>query len=203
MKYTQRILSIIAISFLMIACKDEGKEVPLENAVEVKTDTVIKKERKVLSEGDKAKISSVFSKLMITAETKTYTSFLVSTGMAELLLNQDGPFTVIAPSNAAFEAMDVTKREFLLNPKNKEVLKTLLKSYIMEGTFNSTQLLEECAKSGSFSIKNMSGESIKISKSGDKLMLANAKGEKGQLTKIDIIGSNGVLHVTDVVFSFN
>lgn len=98
-----------------------------------------------------------------------------------------GPFTVFAPTNAAFEALGKEKVEALLKPENKETLIKVLTYHVVPGQVMSTDL-----KSGQ--TKTVEGGEVMVMVKDGKVKVNNA-----QVTQADVKASNGVIHVIDTV----
>lgn len=104
------------------------------------------------------------------------------------VLKGDGPFTVFAPTNAAFEKLPAGTVEDLLKPENKQKLIAVLTYHVVPGKVYSKDL-----KDG-MKAKTAQGSDVTISLKGGNAMVNNAKVEKA-----DIEASNGVVHVIDTV----
>ncbi len=100
----------------------------------------------------------------------------------------DGPFTVFAPTDEAFNRLPAGTVEDLLKPENKAKLQSILTYHVVPGKVMSWDAVKMS------SAKTVNGQSFKISKSGDGLMVDDAR-----VTKADIKASNGVIHVIDKV----
>ena len=98
-----------------------------------------------------------------------------------------GPFTVFAPTNAAFEALGKEKVEALLKPENKDKLIKVLTYHVVPGQVMSTEL-----KSGK--TKTVEGAEVMVMVKDGKVKVNNA-----QVTQADVKASNGVIHVIDTV----
>lgn len=103
-------------------------------------------------------------------------------------LKGEGPFTVFAPTDAAFDRLPAGTVEDLLKPENKAKLQSILTYHVVPGAVKSTQAVELT------SAKTVNGQSFKISKSGDGLKI-----DEANVTKADIKASNGIIHVIDQV----
>lgn len=195
MKYSYRSLLVFTVFAAFIACKNDAKEPAMEDG-QVKTDTVVKKVRKVPTEEEKAQAKSVMAVVMMNPDLKAFASHLVTVGITDILLKEKGPYTVFAPTNAAFEQLDEAKKKRFLNPKNRETLMAILKSHVVQGSFDSATLLENIkSNKGSFVLQTISGESLTVSKSGRNIVVTNTTGAKAMLLdKGDILGSNGMVH---------
>jgi uncharacterized surface protein with fasciclin (FAS1) repeats len=100
-------------------------------------------------------------------------------------LKGDGPFTVFAPTDAAFAKLPAGALDALV--KDKEKLAAVLTYHVVPGKVMAAQV-----KPGK--VKTVQGESLNVSSQGGSVMVDNAK-----VTKTDIGASNGVIHVIDTV----
>jgi uncharacterized surface protein with fasciclin (FAS1) repeats len=120
------------------------------------------------------------------AQFKTLTKALGSAGLVTTLQGK-GPFTVFAPTDAAFAALPQGTVENLLKPENKAKLTKILTYHVVPGSVVSTSL-----KSGD--VKSVEGSSLKVAVSTGKVTVGGAN-----VVKADIKASNGVIHVIDKV----
>jgi uncharacterized surface protein with fasciclin (FAS1) repeats len=120
------------------------------------------------------------------AQFKTLTKALGSAGLVTTLQGK-GPFTVFAPTDAAFAALPKGTVEDLLKPANKAKLTKILTYHVVPGSVVSTSL-----KSGD--VKSVEGSSLKVAVSTGKVTVGGAN-----VVKADIKASNGVIHVIDKV----
>jgi uncharacterized surface protein with fasciclin (FAS1) repeats len=117
---------------------------------------------------------------------KTLTAALTAAGLTEALSGK-GPFTVFAPTDAAFAALPKGTVEMLLKPENKSKLVKLLTYHVVPGTALSTEL-----KNGA--VKSLQGSSIQVKVDPKGVMINNAK-----VVIADVKASNGVIHAIDKV----
>lgn len=103
-------------------------------------------------------------------------------------LNGEGPFTVFAPTNAAFEALPAGLVDALLLPENKEVLTQILTYHVVPGEVMSADV--EPGK-----VKTVEGQDLTIAVKDDGTVTVNG----ATVEKVDIEASNGVIHVIDEV----
>jgi uncharacterized surface protein with fasciclin (FAS1) repeats len=103
-------------------------------------------------------------------------------------LRGEGPFTVFAPTDEAFARLPAGTVDELLKPENKSKLQSILTYHVV----SSNVMSSDAAKLTS--AKTVNGQSFKISRSGDGLMVDDAN-----ITKADIAASNGIIHVIDRV----
>ena len=117
---------------------------------------------------------------------KTLTAALKATGLDQTLAS-GGPYTVFAPTDAAFAALPKGTVEELLKPENKEILTKILTYHVLPGEQTAKKL-----KSGE--TKTLEGAPVEVKVSSNGVMVNNAK-----VVKADIKASNGVIHVIDQV----
>ncbi|MCW6048920.1 fasciclin domain-containing protein [Lyngbya sp. CCAP 1446/10] len=117
---------------------------------------------------------------------KTLTKALGEAGLVTTLKGK-GPFTVFAPTDAAFAALPKGTLENLMKPANKAKLVKILTYHVVPGAVYSTSL-----KSGD--VKSVEGTSLKVAVAAGKVTVSGAN-----VVKADIKASNGVIHVIDKV----
>ena len=115
-------------------------------------------------------------------------------------LNSAGPFTVFAPTNAAFAKLPAGTVETLLKPENKATLAKILTYHVVAGKVNAADLVAQInAGGGSASLTTVSGGKLVASLTDGKVTLTDEKGGIAPVTQADVVQKNGVIHVTDAV----
>lgn len=135
-------------------------------------------------------------------ESKDHTTLVAAVKAAELVdvLSSKGPFTVFAPTNEAFAKLPKGTVETLLKPENKATLQAVLTCHVVAGTLDSKAVVEAITKGkGSVTLTTVQGGKLIASLSGKNVILTDEKGNKSTITEVDIISSNGVIHVIDNV----
>ena len=117
----------------------------------------------------------------------TLVSAVTAAGLVETLKGA-GPFTVFAPTNAAFAALPAGTVEGLLKPDSKTALTSILTYHVVAGDVKAADL-----KDGQ-KVKTLQGEELAVSIKDGKVMINGAN-----VTAADLTGSNGVVHVVDAV----
>jgi uncharacterized surface protein with fasciclin (FAS1) repeats len=129
----------------------------------------------------------------------TLVAAVKAAGLVETLAGP-GPFTVFAPTNAAFEKLPAAAVENLLKPENKAMLTKVLTYHVVAGRLDSAKLAEAIRKgNGRATLKTVSGDTLTASMSGDRLVLRDEKGGTSTVTIANVMQSNGVIHVVDSV----
>lgn len=108
-------------------------------------------------------------------------------------LQDEGPFTVFAPTNAAFAALPAGTLDTLLLPENKATLSGILTYHVVAGKVMSGDL------SNGQVVKTVNGANLTVEITDGKVMLVDAKGGKSTVTTADVEASNGVVHIIDTV----
>ena len=117
---------------------------------------------------------------------KTLTAALDAAGKTEML-QEEGPYTLFAPSDEAFAKLPAGTVEDLLKPENKKKLGKLLAYHVVKGKVMAADVKTMMAKTAN-------GAELDIKVSGDTVMVNDAK-----VVKADVAASNGVIHVIDKV----
>jgi len=133
---------------------------------------------------------------------KDHTTLVAAVKAAGLVdtLNGAGPFTVFAPTNAAFDKLPAGTVDALVKPENKAQLTKILTYHVVPGTYTSAQLVADARKhGGKATLKTVQGEPLTISLHEGKLWVIDAKGGKAGISIADVGQSNGVIHVIDTV----
>ena len=217
MNFISKVFLFIFISSAIISCKSEGKRI-VENADNDPTEMVVvsssekkeqpkeqpKEQTKEQPKDIKNQMNSVMLKSMVTPDLKTFSSMLVTVGLADMLAKNEGPFTLIGPSNEAFATLGELKTQALLNTSNQNELVLLIKSHLIEGALDTEMLTQKIKDgNGSYEITTMSGVIYMATLEGTTVVLTDAKGASAQVEKSDVKGFNGVVHVLDAVLGVN
>ena len=133
---------------------------------------------------------------------KDHTTLVAAVKAADLVdtLSGPGPFTVFAPTNAAFAKLPAGTVDTLVKPENKAMLSGILTYHVVSGTMTAANIAAAIkAGHGSATLTTVQGEPLTAKMMGGKLMLTDAKGGMSTVTIKDVMQSNGVIHVVDTV----
>ena len=129
----------------------------------------------------------------------TLVAAVQAAGLAETL-SGPGPFTVFAPTNAAFAKLPAGTVETLVKPENKGTLTTVLTYHVVPGTMTSKDIAKAIkAGRGKATLTTVQGGTLTGRMMGKRLVLTDAKGGTSMVTIADVRQSNGVIHVVDTV----
>ena len=133
---------------------------------------------------------------------KDHTTLVAAVKAAGLVetLQGNGPFTVFAPVNAAFDALPAGTVDTLLKPENKGTLTAVLTYHVIAARLNS-KALERMIKQGNGQaiLKTVQGGELTATMSGSDINITDAKGNTARITITNVNQSNGVIHVVDRV----
>jgi uncharacterized surface protein with fasciclin (FAS1) repeats len=133
---------------------------------------------------------------------KDHTTLVAAVKAAGLVdtLQGAGPFTVFAPTNAAFGKLPAGTVDSLLKPEMKEKLVGVLTYHVLPGRYSVKDLWEASNKGGGKAkFKTVEGEELTVEFKGQVLTIRDAKGNASRVTIQNVFQSNGVIHVIDSV----
>lgn len=133
---------------------------------------------------------------------KDHTTLVAAVKAAGLVetLQGEGPFTVFAPTNAAFGLLPAGTVDNLLKPENKATLTTVLTYHVVAGKWNAADIMKLIKEgNGTATVKTVAGGNLMLAMKGGKLAVTDEKGGVGYVTIKDVNQSNGVIHVIDHV----
>lgn len=131
----------------------------------------------------------------VASDTESLSTLVAAVKAADLVetLQGEGPFTVFAPTNAAFDALPAGTLDSLLKPENKDQLASILKYHVVSGKVLAADL-----KDGQ-TVTTVQGENLTVKITDGMAYLVDAKGNQVKIEKTDIDAGNGVVHVVSGV----
>ena len=133
---------------------------------------------------------------------KDHTTLVAAVKAAGLVdtLSSPGPFTVFAPTNAAFGKLPAGTVESLVKPENKGTLTTVLTYHVVPGRLSSADIAGKIkAGGGKAMLKTAQGDTLTATSRNGAIMLTDAKGGMSRVAIANVFQSNGVIHVVDTV----
>ena len=197
------ILSVLATALLLTSC-DSKKAATTETS----TSTVTPADSKAAMAGDSARMAKpegvMVDGVAMTADknivqnamgAKSVSTLVAAVSQAGLVetLSGPGPFTVFAPTNAAFEKLPKGAVEGLMKPESKAKLAGVLTYHVIAGRLVAADL-----KDGQ-ELTTVNGAKLKVTVKDGKVMIGNGKDAPATVQIADVISSNGVTHVIDSV----
>jgi len=133
---------------------------------------------------------------------KDHTTLVAAVKAAGLVdtLSGPGPFTVFAPTNAAFAKLPAGTVDNLVKPENKAQLTKILTCHVVAGNIMSSAIAKMIKDDkGTHPVKTVGGCVFNAKMMGDKIVLVDGKGNQATVTIANVKQSNGVIHVIDTV----
>jgi len=134
---------------------------------------------------------------------KDHTTLVAAVKAAGLVetLQGAGPFTVFAPTNAAFGKLPAGTVDNLVKPEIKGTLTSILTYHVVPGRMTAAGLMKQVKEGdGAAKLKTVQGEELTVKQAGPgKLTITDAKGDTATVTIANVLQSNGVIHVIDTV----
>ncbi len=177
-----------AASLALVACAEETAE---------PTDDVAMNDQMT---NDDAAPGTLVEVAQGNADFSTLVSAVTTAGLGETL-SGEGPFTIFAPTNAAFEKVDSATMDTLMSEEGREDLTGILTYHVVEGNTNAAALTEaiEGAGEGGYTLTTVNGGTLTASVVDGNVVLTDAAGNTSTVTATDVEASNGVIHVIDTV----
>lgn len=174
----KKLIAIAAVSALVLGACGSDDEATEDTAAEVTEDTMAE-EAMPAEAGDIVAVASG------NPDFSTLVAAVAAAGLVETL-QSEGPFTVFAPTNAAFDALPEGLLEKLLLPENVGVLTSILTYHVVAGKVMSTDVTAG-------DVPSVEGSTIAVTTDG------GVKVNGANVVAVDVAASNGVIHVIDAV----
>ncbi|QEE22651.1 fasciclin domain-containing protein [Youhaiella tibetensis] len=133
---------------------------------------------------------------------KDHTTLVAAVKAAGLVdtLKGEGPFTVLAPTNEAFDALPAGTVENLLKPENKDQLAKILTCHVIAAKAMAADITKMAMDDGgTHMVDTVGGCKLALKSEGGKVTVTDENGNVANVTIADVVQSNGVIHVIDKV----
>lgn len=179
-----------AASLAIVACAEEPAETPVVEDTAM-ADTMA---------NDTADTGTIVEVAQGNSDFSTLVSAVTTAELAETL-SGEGPYTVFAPDNAAFAAVDQSTMDTLMSEEGREDLTNILTYHVVPGETMASGLIQaiEGAGPGGYELTTVNGARLTAMMEGGNVVLRDAAGNTATVTATDIDASNGVIHVIDTV----
>ena len=143
--------------------------------------------------------STIGTSLGTQAQLSTLSGAVTAAELAETW-NGAGPYTLFAPTNAAFELLSASTREQLMQPANKAALATILNYHVVPGRLTAAELQQRItAGGGTAQLETVGGQALTARVENGVIVLTGANNSRAYVTQGDVAQSNGVVHVVNGV----
>lgn len=206
MKINRLLILSALVTLSFTACKDSKKEQAEKEKMEMEAmqaeEMKMAEEKKMADEKARMEFeeNSVAGVAMKSADHTTLVAAVKAADLA-VMLKGEGPYTVFAPTNAAFDALPKGTVEELLKPENKEKLQAVLSYHVIPGDVDSAKLTELIkANNGFYMLQTANGGELRaeINKAGN-IILTDGRGKQSTIVQADLKASNGYVHVINTV----
>jgi|APMI01.1.fsa_nt_gi uncharacterized surface protein with fasciclin (FAS1) repeats len=193
MKRTRMMMAMALVVTVPAVMQAQGMSGAMGNAMKDKANPMV---------GGQAMLASkdIVDNAVNSADHTTLVAAVKAAGLVETLKSK-GPFTVFAPTNAAFAQLPAGTVETLLKPENKSTLTAVLTYHVVAGRYDAAALMELVKKgNGKATLTTVQGAPLTVTMNGPRnLQVADAKGHTANIAIYDVYQSNGVILVIDKV----
>jgi uncharacterized surface protein with fasciclin (FAS1) repeats len=181
------------------ACKTMGGDGGSAMAADASASALPPGEAKMVGGAEMYPSRNIVENAVNSADHTTLVAAIKAAGLVETLSGA-GPFTVFAPTNAAFDALPAGTVDSLLKPENKTKLAKILTAHVVAGDFKAADLMSKASgMGGKAKLTTVSGDTITFSSMDGKAYVADESGGTAEITIADVDQSNGVIHVVNAV----
>lgn len=199
MKTIKTFKSISLAIVLMAASSSFAQDMSMKKDKKMMKEQKMKMDTKIVGGAEMYPSKDIISNAVNSKDHTTLVAAVKAAGLVETLQGE-GPFTIFAPTNAAFDKLPKGTVENLLMVENKMKLQSVLTYHVLAGKFSMKDILKAIKKGkGKAEFKTVNGGIIKAMLSGDKLKIIDEAGHMATVTIADVNQSNGVIHVIDTV----
>ena len=138
----------------------------------------------------------------VAASNNDFSTLVTAVKAADLVsaLQGEGPFTVFAPTNAAFGKIDKATLGSLLQPENKAALANILTYHVVPSKLMASDVVAALKKNnGKVEVKGLNGQVLTVMSKDGKIWIKDQKGNYSEIVATDVKADNGVIHVIDTV----
>jgi uncharacterized surface protein with fasciclin (FAS1) repeats len=182
-----------AASLAIVACAEEPADTAAMDEAALADQTV----------NDDAMTGETRNIVEVAQNNPDFSTLVSAVTTAELgeTLSGDGPYTVFAPTNAAFEKIPQATRDELMSEAGREDLTGILTYHVVEGETTAAALTAAIGAAGAdgYELTTVNGATLTATMDGDNVVLTDAAGNTATVTATDVDASNGVVHAIDTV----
>ena len=207
MKKTRTLPLIAALlgTSMLVACgqsTDSTTTASTEAPVAAETETMTETDMDTAPVAETTPMYDEKTIVTLASETADLSTLVAAVQAADLVdtLNGDGPFTVFAPANSAFDALPAGTVDTLLLPENKAMLSGILTYHVVPAEVMATDLIQAINDNGgAYEVATVNGGTITATLVDGGVVLTDATGGTAKVVATDVDASNGVVHVIDTV----
>ena len=199
MKSKFLLILLAAFAFSFASCEDTEKK-EQEKARMEQEEAERQAEMEAEEERMEMESNSIAAKAMATDSLSTLVSALKNAELAETFTEDEGPYTVFAPTNSAFEKVDQATLDELMKSENKDQLAGVLKYHVVDKEITASDLSQMIEDGdGEVTFATMEGAELTAMMDGENIVLKDGNGNTATIIATDIDASNGMVHLIDGV----
>lgn len=200
MKLRKFLIVAVLSAFAFTSCQDNEKKAEEERLEMERMEAEREAEMLEQEEQREWEANSIASRVEENPDLSTFRQGMDNAQAMVIYKSEEGPFTVFAPANSAFEQVPQAQRDEMMNPQNRDKTNASMSYLVVQGEMTSDQLKQEIQNNnGTYTLKTLQGEDLSASLEGDIIVLKDASGKSAKITQADMDASNGVIHVIDMV----
>lgn len=144
--------------------------------------------------------NSITARIEDNRELSTFSQGMNNAQVSNSYRQEEGPFTIFAPANSAYEQLDQTERDQMMDVQNRDRNNASMHYLMVEGRVTEDQLRQEIQNAnGNYTLTTLQGEDLTATMEGEDIVLRDGSGNQARITQSDTDASNGVVHVIDGV----
>lgn len=204
MKLGKIVLSLAVIGLLFASC-DDSKKKDAEAQEAAQAEQMKMDEEAVMQAEEEAKMQADYEANTVAAiamRNENFSTLVSAVQAAELAetLQSEGPFTVFAPTNEAFNKVPKNTLDNLMKDENKQQLRGLLTYHVVSGEFMAADVIKAIeSNNNKYEVVTVQGEKLTLSLKDGNVMIKDAQGNTSKVVTADVDASNGVVHAIDTV----
>ncbi|SKB66856.1 Uncaracterized surface protein containing fasciclin (FAS1) repeats [Salegentibacter holothuriorum] len=199
MKSKILLILLAAFAFSFTSCEDTKKKEE-EKAQMEQEEAEREAEMQAEKERMEMESNSIAAKAMATDSLSTLVSALKNAELATTFTEDEGPYTVFAPTNSAFEKVDKATLDELMKSENKDQLAGVLKYHVVDKEITASDLSKMIEDGdGEVTFATMEGAELTAMMDGENIVLKDGNGNTATIIATDIEASNGMVHLIDGV----
>ncbi|MCM5663322.1 fasciclin domain-containing protein [Galbibacter mesophilus] len=203
MKIRKITIACVAGALILASCADGKKKEKESNAKAEDSITAMSDSNETTKmESMEKDIDQTATIVGVAGTDENFSTLVTAVKAAGLVetLNGEGPFTVFAPTNAAFEKLPKGTVEGLLAPNKKADLSKILTYHVVPGKVDAETLTEAItSNNGKYMVETVQGGKLTATLADGQVKLEDAKGNMATVVQADVKASNGIIHAIDAV----
>ena len=185
--------------FAHTSCQDdkrnEADEVDLDNF-----DNEVVEEEGIEPDAVEVEDTSVVGAIQDNEELSTFSEGLARAELDDDFRNSEGPYTIFAPSNIAYDELSQKERNQFENVENINETGAGMHYLVVRGEHTAAELRQEIMNSNdAIQLQSLQGETLTLLLKDGEIFLTDAAGDSARITKSDIDAANGIVHIIDRV----